>query len=65
MNLKDVLNEVADQLADASQSPFGLPPDACRDLALLIDRALVVNAPIAPPPVVVSLNMWRQRHAAE
>lgn len=56
-----LLNAAAQVLSEASQSPHGLPPQACHDVALMIDRALVADAPIAPRPVVVPLHAWRAR----
>jgi hypothetical protein len=52
-------NQVAQSLAEASQDPRGLSPLECAALAHLLDEALVIAAPVAPPPVVVSLDWWR------
>lgn len=52
MNLTSAADLVAQHLADASQDPRGLDPASCRDLALLLDAALVQGAPVAVLKVV-------------
>lgn len=57
ISLPAAVNLVAQVLADASQSPHGLTPAACRDAALVLDRALAAQAPTA---VVVPIAAVRR-----
>lgn len=54
-SLACVANDVAQELSVASQNPRGLSPLDCARLAYLLDEAMVIDAPIAPPPVVVPI----------